>query len=176
MTITPDTKDWTWVLARPCTECGFDAQALDRGDVGQSLERSAASLVAALAEPQATARPKPEVWSPLEYACHVRDVTHVFLERLQLMLTTDDPRFPNWDQDQTAIEDDYAHQDVQVVTKQLTEGARALSQAYSAVAGDQWQRTGTRSDGARFTVESLGRYLAHDPAHHVWDVTGASQA
>ena len=22
--ITPDTKDWTWVLERPCPECGFD--------------------------------------------------------------------------------------------------------------------------------------------------------
>ena len=23
MTIEPDTKDWTWVLDRPCPECGF---------------------------------------------------------------------------------------------------------------------------------------------------------
>ena len=22
--IDPDTKDWTWVLDRPCPECGFD--------------------------------------------------------------------------------------------------------------------------------------------------------
>lgn len=26
MAITPDTKDWTWVLERPCPECGFDTQ------------------------------------------------------------------------------------------------------------------------------------------------------
>lgn len=25
MSITPDTKDWTWVLQRACPECGFDA-------------------------------------------------------------------------------------------------------------------------------------------------------
>ena len=25
--IVPDTKDWTWVLDRPCEECGFDATA-----------------------------------------------------------------------------------------------------------------------------------------------------
>ena len=29
--ITPDTKDWTWVLERPCPECGFDAAAFDAG-------------------------------------------------------------------------------------------------------------------------------------------------
>ena len=28
MPIVPDDKDWTWVLQRPCPECGFDASAL----------------------------------------------------------------------------------------------------------------------------------------------------
>ncbi|HEY5013683.1 MAG TPA: DinB family protein, partial [Acidimicrobiia bacterium] len=32
--ITPDTKDWTWVLERPCPECGFDASAFAREQVG----------------------------------------------------------------------------------------------------------------------------------------------
>ena len=26
MTIIPDTKDWTWVLQRPCPECGFTVE------------------------------------------------------------------------------------------------------------------------------------------------------
>jgi hypothetical protein len=34
---------------------------------------------------------------------------------------------------------------------------------------DEWQRTGTRSDGVRFTVESFARYLIHDPVHHLDD-------
>jgi hypothetical protein len=29
---------------------------------------------------------------------------------------------------------------------------------------------GTRSDGARFNVETLGRYLLHDVVHHLVDV------
>ena len=47
--------------------------------------------------------------------------------------------------------------------------ARAETQV-AAVRDDQWSRTGRRSDGAVFTVESFGRYLVHDPVHHVWDV------
>ena len=31
--ITPDTKDWTWVLERPCPECGFEAAAHDVSDL-----------------------------------------------------------------------------------------------------------------------------------------------
>ena len=31
--ITPDDKDWTWVLERTCPECGFTASAVDATDV-----------------------------------------------------------------------------------------------------------------------------------------------
>ncbi len=40
-------------------------------------------------------RPSPGRWSNLEYACHVRDVFRKFDERLQLMLSEEDPTFPN---------------------------------------------------------------------------------
>ena len=33
MPIEPDTKDWTWVLERPCPECGFDASSVSFDDV-----------------------------------------------------------------------------------------------------------------------------------------------
>jgi hypothetical protein len=49
--------------------------------------------------------------------------------------------------------------------------ARELAEAFAAVPDDAWQRTGTRSDGARFTVESFARYFIHDPVHHLYDVT-----
>ena len=35
------------------------------------------------------------------------------------------------------------------------------------------QRTGRRSDGAHFTVETFARYFIHDPVHHLYDVTRA---
>ena len=30
VTIVPDTKDWTWVLERPCPECGLNAHGFAR--------------------------------------------------------------------------------------------------------------------------------------------------
>ena len=48
-------------------------------------------------------------------------------------------------------------------------GAR-LADSFAAVSSDQWPRTGNRSDGARFTVDTFARYLLHDPVHHLWDV------
>jgi hypothetical protein len=38
----PDTKDWSWVVRRPCPECGPDASALTRADIPTMLRTNAA--------------------------------------------------------------------------------------------------------------------------------------
>ncbi|HEY3980796.1 MAG TPA: DinB family protein [Streptosporangiaceae bacterium] len=176
MTIVPDAKDWTWVLQRPCPECGLDTRGLAREDVAGMLRASAQAWPALLAAPGAAARPAPGTWSPLEYGCHVRDVFRRFDGRLVLMLTQDGPLFPNWDQDATAIEDRYAEQDPAGVAAGLLAAAATLADRFDGVSGDQWQRTGARTDGAQFTVETFARYFIHDPVHHLYDVTGRRAA
>ena len=111
-------------------------------------------------------------WSPLEYACHVRDVFRLYDERLRLMLTEDNPTYPNWDQDRTAVDDRYNDQDPAVVAAQLATAADALAATFATVGGDAWERRGTRSDGATFNVDTFGRYMIHDPVHHLHDVKG----
>jgi hypothetical protein len=168
--LVPDTKDRTWVLSRACAECGTDTHDLPAEEIGPRLLASADALVAALQRPDAAVRPRPDVWSPLEYGCHVRDVCRVFAGRLHRMLTEDGPAFENWDQDATALADGYGGQDPAVVARQLLAEARTLAGAFAAVPAGDWDRPGYRSDGAAFTVLTLGRYLVHDPAHHVHDV------
>lgn len=168
--IEPDTKNWTWVLEQPCPECGFDAALVDVTEVGSSTRSLAESWNRALGAEGVATRRRPDRWSTLEYACHVRDVFRLFDRRLELMLTVDDPAFENWDQDATAIADDYGSQDPRVVASDLVATAHRVADRFDSVAGDQWQRRGTRSDGAVFTVESFARYFLHDPMHHLWDI------
>ena len=173
MTITPDTKDWTWVLERPCPECGFDTSSFPREQVVELILSNAGGWHQLLTGPGAVrTRPAPDRWSPLEYGCHVRDVLRLYDERLQLMLTQDDPLYANWDQDATAIAERYGEQDPVEVAAELTEAAQTIAARFAAVTGDQWQRTGNRSDGAKFTVETFARYFVHDPVHHLYDATG----
>jgi hypothetical protein len=169
--IVPDDKDWTWVLQRPCPECGFDAHAIDVREVGDLIRANAGSWVTLLGGDGAAvrARPVPDRWSTLEYGAHVRDVYDLFLRRLEMMLDTDDPLFPNWDQDDTAVVERYDLQDPAVVAVELRAAADALADAFDAVDDGQWARPGRRSDGASFSVESFARYLIHDPVHHLWD-------
>ncbi len=172
--ITPDTKDWTWVLERACPDCGLDTPAVVREDVAGLVRANAAAWVTVLAaeDGELRRRPRPEVWSALEYACHVRDVFRIFDVRLSLMLAQDGPLFANWDQDETALAERYGEQDPKTVAADLAEAAEILAAGFEKVTGEQWQRTGNRSDGARFTIESFARYLIHDPLHHLYDVTG----
>jgi hypothetical protein len=168
--IVPDTKDWTWTLQRPCPDCGFDARAVAAADIAPATLASTAPWTAVLERPGATRRPAPDVWSPLEYACHVRDVCRVFDGRVTLMLGEEAPRFANWDQDETALADRYGEQDPVVVGAELQQAAATVSAAFAGVRDDQWDRTGLRSDGSEFTVLTLGRYFLHDLAHHLVDV------
>ena len=170
--IEPDTKDWTWVLEQPCPDCGLDPGAVDRAQLGRLLRDNAASWSTVLTAPRVTERPRPDVWSVTEYACHVRDVHTLFGERMALMLDADNPEFANWDQDVTAVESRYDLADPAEVGPQLLAAAQAVADAYDAVGGDEWSRPGRRDNGSVFTVESIGRYHLHDVVHHLWDVTG----
>ena len=168
----PDGKHWTWTLERPCPQCGFEAASIETVAIPALVRDAASRWPEVLARPDATQRPAPTTWSPLEYACHVRDVHRLFRQRLELMLLEDDPTFANWDQDETALAERYWEQDPAVVTTEVTASGQDLANAYSRVGDGDWGRTGVRSNGSRFTVDSLGRYLLHDVFHHVWDVRG----
>jgi hypothetical protein len=171
--ITPDTKDWTWVLEHPCPECGFDAGAHSLRTLPALLHDSAMVWSSVLARPDAARRPAPGVWSPLEYACHVRDVHRLFAQRVALMLAETEPRFDSWDQDETAVVARYAEQDPATVDAELVEAAGHVAGVYATVTAETAARRGLRSDGSRFTVETLGLYHLHDVLHHVHDVGAA---
>jgi hypothetical protein len=170
MPIVPDDRNWTFVLEEVCGECHFDTQAFPREHLGARIRGNAAQWPALLENPSVRSRPNDHTWSALEYGAHVRDVYRLYTYRLGLMLDNVAPTFPNWDQDETAIAERYDQQDPAVVSDELVAAARELADLYDTVGSEQWQRTGLRSDGAAFTVESFGRYLLHDPVHHVHDV------
>lgn len=170
----PDDRDWTWVLQRPCPDCGFDAGTHPVDQTGDRVRSLIEAWQRVLARPDVAIRPAPTVWSPLEYGAHVRDVFRVYDVRLARMLTEDGPHYDNWDQDRTAVEERYDLERPAAVAAALTTAGVALADRFDGVAGEAWQRTGYRSDGAAFTIESFARYFVHDPIHHLHDVGGST--
>lgn len=165
-----DDKDWTWTLRDGCPDCGYDPSRISRGDIAGLVTAYTTPWTDVLSREDVRSRPDPITWSPLEYACHVRDVCAIFAVRSVLMREQEQPTFPNWDQDETAIVDRYAEQDPAVVADELAQAAAEWSAVYAGCPEQDWGRKGLRSNGSEFTVESLGVYGLHDLRHHLWDV------
>jgi DinB superfamily len=173
----PDTKDWTWTLTRRCDQCGLSAGEIDPAQFAERAFVAAEEWVQILrSSPAVSARPQPDVWSPLEYGAHVRDVYRLFDARLAQLLSEDTPTFASWDQDETAIAERYSEQDPEVVADELEAAAQVFVARIRSLTPDQYSRRGFRSDGAEFTVLTFIQYFLHDVIHHLWDVTGQQDA
>lgn len=171
----PDTSDWTWVLVRPCPQCGFDSSHVLPIGVSQIVRDAAARYAAVLTRIDVAVRPADGVWSPLEYACHVRDVCDVMRGRLEATLAGGGESpvlLDNWDQDATAVEKQYWRSDPGEVGAQLRGSFEAAAAAFATPHRRQWAWSAVRSDGATFTLDTLGKYFVHDLVHHLWDVQG----
>ena len=173
----PDTKDWTWTLTRRCEQCGLSAGEIDPADFAERAFIAAEEWVQILrSSPAVSARPQPDVWSPLEYGAHVRDVYRLYDARLAQMLSEDTPTFANWNQNETAISERYKEQDPEMVADELEAAAQRFVARIQSLKPEQHGRRGIRSDGVEFTVVTLIQYFLHDVIHHLWDVTGQQDA
>ncbi len=175
----PETRDWTAVTRRPCEECGFDPATVAPAAVPVRIRDTVPRWRAVLAGGATgaavlTARPAPGVWSPLEYACHARDVCRTFAGRLAQIRATrpaaQPARFADWDQNEAQVRGRYNAQDPAAVADGYAAGAEELADAFARVPAEEWGWTGERGDGARFTVLTLAAYLVHDLEHHLVDV------
>jgi hypothetical protein len=169
---TPDDADWTWVLTRPCPDCGYDATTLAPEDIPVRLRDASTRYAAVLGRDDVRTRPALGVWSPLEYTCHVRDVCDVMRNRIEQILAGGGEvvRFANWDQDETAVQKQYWRADPQVVRREVGDAFDAAAAAYERPSAAQWDWPALRSNGSEFTATTLAQYFLHDIQHHLWDV------
>src|SRR5258707_8158027 len=96
VTIVPDTKDWTWVLERPCPECGLDTQGFSREAVAGMIRANAEAwqdVLAGSGRGDVRRRPSPGGWAALEYGRHVRDLHRLYDQRRPPMLPVDEAHY-----------------------------------------------------------------------------------
>lgn len=175
----PGTSDVSWLTIvehQRCAGCGFEASAIPREKLTEELKADAASWLRFLEGTTLQARRNhrvAEVWSPLEYGVHVRDVLDVFTTRVQLMLDENEPDLGWWDHEE-AIRDGSANRsDPNEVGQSVVANAdRLVSLVDFSATGealDSWNRRGARRGTEVFTVESKVRFALHELVHHLVD-------
>ena len=157
-----------------CQECGF-TYSIGRAEIMPGLRADAHAFVAKLAtfdDAAARTRPEPEVWSPLEYACHVRDMLRVQTERVVLTQHEVDPVFVPMGRDERVVADRYNEQDPTVVTDEVRAAAEAFATLLDGLDETGWQRTGVYNypEPALRTVEWIAIHTTHELLHHRGDL------
>jgi hypothetical protein len=160
-----------------CDECGYSDESLTAAEAITAIRafgrRYRAPLTRFLPgeDPDAVlrTRPAPTVWSPLEYAAHVRDVFGWYDERIRRSLVEDRPSFDGPDHEEVAEAERYNEQDPTAVADALAANAERLADTLEAVPDGGWDRVHLRGGKPR-SVLLVARRAVHEGNHHLLDI------
>lgn len=159
-----------------CDECGYDYDTLPRNALAQrmiSLADAVARSLRLLEDSAARLRPADQVWSPLEYGCHVRDVLLFQDRRVRQAQQEDEPTFAPMRRDELAVTERYNEQNPADVADATTKAAVALADTMNSLPEEGWLRTGKygHPQPRVVTVEWVARHTVHELVHHLLDIS-----
>lgn len=153
---------------------------LPRASISSALAEIADQYAARLGATSVDAlrrRPAPDVWSPLEYAAHVRDVLEVQRERVMVALLHDAPTFEPMGREERVVEWRYNEQDRAAVADEIRRNAADLASVLDSLDDDGWSRIGIYNwpEPAERDIAWIGRHTVHEQVHHLLDVNRSLQ-
>ena len=156
-----------------CDACGFDGARYGPDLLLAEIRALGPRWRTALAGAgdRLRTRPAPEVWSPIEYAAHSRDITALHVYGVEQALTVDEPAVPPIAADdliQSAAAT-YARADAAAVGDELDAHALRLADLADRAGPAAWGR-GLRVGDDRSDVRQLLEHGLHDSVHHLADV------
>jgi DinB superfamily len=157
-----------------CDECGFEYDERASAAAAPSIVTGVADFVAILTDDGVDLRSRrhPAVWSPLEYACHVRDMLLVQRERVLAARRTDRPECVPMGRDERVDHDGYADQKPGDVGRQLGDAAKLFANVLSRLGESDWRRTVvyTYPERAERSLRWVAIHTVHEVRHHLLDV------
>jgi hypothetical protein len=160
-----------------CPGCGFTYGELPRHHLAAQLGESGRSYGLRLVPDTEVLhrRPSPGEWSPLEYACHVRDVVLMQRDRVYVALVEDEPSFKPMYREERVVFDRYDRQRPAVVGAQVAMAADLLANAFEGLGEAQWSRPLVYGfpDPARRDIEWVAHHTLHELVHHLVDIDRA---
>jgi DinB superfamily len=170
--------DWVQIQREACPECGQHPGALPPQRLG-GLAISSAALWRAFLEKaddeSIRASPSAEVWSPIQYGAHVRDMLRIFGDRILLAVAEENPSVPWFDPGPEGWAA-YNRMAVSELASDIAEEAQRFSEIIDDRSEADWSRTAMRDGEDPFTVGGLACFGVHEAHHHLLDVTGGIAA
>ena len=157
-----------------CAECGFVWEDLDLEELRARLVPASARLaeVFSSGDSRLLERPSPDVWSPIEYGSHVRDVLLNLRDRVVVGLGEDNPSPKPMYGTLRVDRGMYARTGPAELSTDLTVSARLFDQTLSTITAPDaerpifygWPRPATR------TLLWVAAQALHEVEHHLDDI------
>jgi hypothetical protein len=111
-------------------------------------------------------RPSPGRWSIHEHGCHLAQVNPIFVERLDHILTQDQPVIRSYDPGRDDPEDALLSVDLPAALRRFESDRRELVARLRTLDTRDWQRTAEHDEYNSYSVFIMFRHLAiHDLFH-----------
>jgi hypothetical protein len=158
----------------PCPGCSFSYDLRQAATASDDIHARAAEIVVILRDNDidVRARSRPDVWSPLEYACHLRDVLLVQRERVLAARRMNGADCAPMGREERAEHDGYNEQNPDDVARQLADAATLFSNVLARLAGDDWDRTVVYHypETNERSLRWVAVHTAHELQHHLLDI------
>jgi hypothetical protein len=161
-------------MAEVCDVCGFEWDAISAGEVPGRLAAAADGFAPVLrsGEPSLSQRPRPDVWSAVEYGCHVRDVMFNLRDRIVVGLAEENPTPKAMFTDVRIELGLYAGEDPVRLAEEIVIGSALLGRTVTALDAAAlarpifygWPRPTTRN------LLWVAAQALHEAEHHLDDV------
>ena len=155
-----------------CAECGFRYDLDNAPAAAADIRRLAGEVAAELRAPADLAtRRRPELWSPIEYACHLRDVLLVQRERVLTARRDNGFVCTTMGRDIRVEHEGYADQLPADVARQLTDAALLFGNVLDRL-GDDWDNTMVYSwpEPHLASLRWVAVHTVHEAQHHLRDI------
>ncbi|TQM79135.1 DinB family protein [Saccharothrix saharensis] len=158
-----------------CGECDFTYDPADASAAGPTIRDGVVEVVSVLrrrAGDDLRTRRRPGVWSPLEYACHLRDVLLVQRERVLAVRRTERPVFAPMGRDERVDHEGYAEQDLDDVLRQLGDAAGLFGNVLARLDPGDWDRdlVYPYPGPTTRTLAWMAVHTVHEVRHHLRDI------
>jgi DinB superfamily len=161
-------------MTKQCEECGFTYDLAQARVVPENMRERVVEVVAILCgrDVDLRTRRQPNVWSPLEYGCHLRDMLLVQRERVLAAGRVNRPDCPSMGRHKRVEHDGYAEQEPEDVARQLADAAKLFGNVLARLGAEDWERTvvyhypETRERSLRWVAV----HTLHEARHHLLDI------
>lgn len=161
-------------MADPCAHCGFTYDLRCAVTAADDTRGRAAEVVALLCNNgvDVRRRPWPDVWSPLEYACHLRDVLLVQRERVLAARRVNGADCAPMGREERAEHEGYNEQDPTAVARQLTDAAALFGNVLTRLSAADWDRTVVYHypETSERSLRWVAVHTVHELQHHLLDI------